>query len=192
MPVVFPTFTKAKGRRSLVAAIDAPVTGATAVADGTFTGGTLSLAALTAPGNSVNVSCYTFGNTSGALTAEPQRGEAPARACDIVGREEFGRTNFTVANLNYGYDPQGGPQVEANAAKEFLPPLSDRALVERLGKPAKVEDLAIDDIVSVYEVTVSSQNRQPTGDDDQAENAIDQAAVLASGGNVYHDVKIVA
>lgn len=180
--IIFPEFDKAQGNRSVVAALDAPVTGGS--------GGTLSLAALNATNNALNISCFIYGG--GMVTGEQARGQAPPRVCDTTQREQLGRTTYTVADLQYGYKPQEDATHESNKAKAMLVKDLDIEIVERLGKPAKLEELVVGDVVNVYPVSLGHQNRSMTGDetDEFAEYSITQAAVLRA--DPIYDVSIVA
>ena len=185
MTVIFPEFTKARGTRTVVVALDAPVAGGTPGGSG----GTLSLATLNTTGNALNVSCFLYGGATVSGTQDKQ--VAPSRICDDSDRESLGRVKYEVADLSYGYKPQADETDEANKAKVMLQKGVYIDIVERLGLPARLEDLKVGDIVSVYKDTeLGVQNRVPTGDDDAAEWSIQQTAAL--NGAVYHDVKIVA
>lgn len=176
MTIIYPQATPALGATATVVAL-------TLANDGQ-----VSLATDLTSANSLNISCFLYGNFT--ATSETPKGQAPRRQCDTSQREQFGPTTFTGPTLQYAYDPQSDGTVDENKAKAMLTEGLDVWVIERNGKPAKLEDLAATDVVNLHHLRLGKQNRTRTGDDDQAEFSITQETVYVE--DPIYDVVIAA
>lgn len=138
----------------------------------------------------VPIACAMY--DGGAVTGETNKGEAPRRVCDDRIREKSGATKYTMADIQYLYNPQGGPAHASNAVKEAMEKGAAGYIVERLGLHAKTTALAATQIVNIFPVLLGEQNRTKTGDrsDEFAEFSITQSADLT--GDPIYDVAIAA
>lgn len=179
MTILYPQATPALGATSTVVALTLASTADPPV---------VSLAGDLTTANSLNISCFLYGNFT--ATSETPKGNAPRRQCDTSQREQFGPTTFPGPQLQYTHDPQGDDTVDANKAKAMLTAGLTVWALTRDGKPAKVEDLGVGDRISLHHLRLGPQNRGRTGDDDQAEFSITQETVYVE--DPIHDVVIAA
>lgn len=174
MSIIFPEATKSLGNTTLVAVVtiadmDAP-----------------SLATEINAGTSVIGSCFLYADV--VASGETNKGTAPTRACEKTEREEFGRTKYSIQDIQYVYDPQAGATDE-NEFKDLLEPDTELYLVERMGLD-KDTALAAGQKVNVHHVRVGPQNRTKTGDGEFDEFSITQAVSYIE--DPVYDVAIVA
>lgn len=175
MTVIFPEATKSLGNTMVVAVA--------------------TIANMSAPdlsseinaGTSVIGSCFLYADM--VATGETNKGTAPTRACEKTEREEFGRTKFSISDIQYVYDPQAGATDE-NKFKDALAPDTELYLVERVGLDAQTTALAAGQKVNVHHVRVGPQNRTKTGDGEFDEFSITQAVSYIE--DPVYDVAIVA
>lgn len=159
MSIIFPEATKSLGNTTLVAVETIANMSAPA------------LATEINAASSVIGSCFLYADVVAA--GETNKGTAPTRACEKTEREEFGRTKYSIQDIQYVYDPQAGATDE-NKFKDLLEPDTELFLVERLGLD-KDTALAVGQKVNVHHVRVGPQNRTKTGDGEFDEFSITQA-----------------
>lgn len=163
MTVIYPEATPAYGNTSVTAV--------------------LTIAAPTAPDlssevnavSSVDVSCYLYGDFS--ASSNTNKGNAPQRLCTTDQLEQLGSTTYTVADLQYLYDPQEDDADEANKAKVTLAEGVELWLVERNGLSAREVDKAAGQLVNLHHVRLGKQNRTKAGDGEFTEYSITQSVI---------------
>lgn len=175
MTVIFPEATKSLGNTMVVAV--ATIANMSAP----------DLSSELSAGTSVIGSCFLYADM--VATGETNKGTAPTRACEKTEREEFGRTKFSISDIQYVYDPQAGATDE-NKFKDALAPDTELYLVERVGLDAQDVALAAGQKVNVHHVRVGPQNRTKTGDGEFDEFSITQAVSYIE--DPVYDVAIVA
>lgn len=163
MPIVFPTAVKAQGNTSVTVAQTVTIAGPKILTE---------LEAVT----SVNVSCFLY--SGGAGTSEQAKGSSPDRLCSTDSFEQFGRTTYTVSDLQYVYDPQALPAAPANAARTALVEGTDVWLVVRRGKSAQNDAYVVGDKVDLWHVRLGRQNKTSTGDGEFDEFSITQTVIV--------------
>lgn len=154
MTILFPEAVKAQGNTSV-----------TVVQTVTPTGPLLATE-INAP-TSVNVSCFLY--SGGAGTSTQSKGASPDRLCSTESFEQFGRTTYTVSDLQYVYDPQAEPEDDANAARTALTEGSDVWLVVRRGLSAQDDAYAVGQLVDLWHVRLGRQNKTTTAGDTPGE-----------------------
>lgn len=174
MSIIFPEATKSLGNTTLIAV----ETIASMAAP--------SLATEINAASSVIGSCFLYSDM--VAGGETNKGTAPTRACETSEREEFGRTKYSIQDIQYVYDPQAGATDE-NKFKDLLAPNTELYLVERMGFD-KDTALAAGQKVNVHHVRVGPQNRTKTGDGEFDEFSITQAVSYIE--DPVYDVAIVA
>jgi len=138
---------------------------------------------------SLTISCFVYGGRLDA-TSETNKGSAPPRMCDDTEREQEGRTKYSLADIQYVYDPQGTDSVDGNKAKVLMAPGAEVWLVERLGLSAKEVDWTAGQRVNLHHVRLGKQRRTQTGDDEFAEFSITQSVTYLE--DPIYDVALVA
>lgn len=176
MTVVFPVATKSLGNTSVIAVATIANTSAP------------SLATEINASTSVNGSCYLYADL--VATGETNKGTAPTRACEKTEREEFGRTKYSISDIQYVYDPQAAGTTDENKFKTALAPDTELYIVERIGLDSQTSALAAGQKVNVHHVRVGPQNRTKTGDGEFDEFSITQAISYVT--DPVYDVAIVA
>lgn len=176
MTVVFPVATKSLGNTSVVAVATIANTSAP------------SLATEINASTSVNGSCYLYADM--VATGETNKGTAPTRACEKTEREEFGRTKYSISDIQYVYDPQAADTTDENLFKAAMAPDTELYIVERVGLDSQTSALAVGQKVNVHHVRVGPQNRTKTGDGEFDEFSITQAVSYVT--DPVYDVAIVA
>jgi hypothetical protein len=137
---------------------------------------------------SVIGSCYLYADM--VATGETNKGTAPTRSCEKTEREEFGRTKYSISDIQYVYDPQAAATTDENLFKAALAPDTELYLVERVGLDSRTTALAAGQKVNVHHVRVGPQNRTKTGDGEFDEFSITQAVSYIE--DPVYDVAIVA
>jgi hypothetical protein len=174
--VIFPEATKSLGNTSVIAVAT--------IANMSAPDLSSEIAAVT----SVNGSCYLYADM--VASGETNKGTAPTRACEKTEREEFGRTKFSISDIQYVYDPQAADSTDENLFKAALAPDTELYLVERVGLDARTTAVAAGQKVNVHHVRVGPQNRTKTGDGEFDEFSITQAVSYIE--DPVYDVAIVA
>jgi hypothetical protein len=137
MPLTIPPGVDAEGRRKV---IFSPTQ-------------TLSVATLTGA-TSVEISCYLTKNTIG-VSAETERG-TDERECTVEVFETLGKTTWSVADLEYVWEPQAEPGSLTNKAYEMLAPGTTGILTFQWGLDVQ-DDLVAGSKVWQFPVTVGQQ-----------------------------------
>lgn len=163
MSILFPEATKAQGNTSVTVAQ-------------TVTTSAPKIATEVNAGTSVNVSCFLY--SGGAGTSSQSKGSAPDRLCSTDSFEQFGRTTYTVSDLQYVYDPQGDPSDPSNAARTALTEGSDVWLVVRRGLSAENDAYTVGEIVDLWHVRLGRQNKTMTGEGEFDEYSITQTVIV--------------
>lgn len=163
MTVLFPEATKAQGNTSVTVAQ-------------TVTVAAPKIATEVNAASSVNVSCFMY--SGGAGTSTQNKGSAPDRLCSTDTFEQFGRTTYTVTDLQYLYDPQGDEESDSNAARTALTEGTEVWLVVRRGKSAQNDAYTVGDIVDLWHVRLGRQNKTQTGEGEFDEYSITQSVIV--------------
>lgn len=174
MSIIFPEATKSLGNTTIIA-VETIVSMAAP-----------DLSSEINAASSVIGSCFLYADM--VAGGETNKGTAPTRACETSEREEFGRTKYSIQDIQYVYDPQAGATDE-NKFKDLLAPNTELYLVERMGLD-KDTALAAGQKVNVHHVRVGPQNRTKTGDGEFDEFSITQAVSYIE--DPVYDVAIVA
>jgi len=171
MPVIYPAGTPTLGNTKVsvataVAAIAAP-----------------KIATEVNAATSVDISCFLY-PAGWNPTATPAKGTKPARLCSTRTQEQFNRTSYGMADLQYVYDPQGLDTAPGNEAKKALVPGTTVYLIERIGLDAEDTAYAVGQKVRVHQVLLGEQI--PSGDrtDENGEFFITQPVVYVGAGPV--------
>lgn len=125
--------------------------------------------------SSVNISCYLYGQLE--ATSNQNKGTAPNRMCDTVTLEILGNTTYSLAGLEYLFDPQGDAADDPNKAKTTLAPGAEVWLVVRKGLSARNTAYAASQKVDLHHVRLGVQNDVTVGDGEFAEYAKRQEVV---------------
>jgi hypothetical protein len=151
-----------------------------------------SIADLTAPSvatdikaaTSVEASCYL--TRDGFQPGAEDQAITDERLCSKQVFEDFGTTQYTIANLVYIYDAQNTGS-DSNKLYEALPKGTTGFLVAAWGKDAE-EDWAAGDIVDIYPVKLGTQVKQPP----EANSKLKVAQKPFVTGEVAEDVALAA
>lgn len=160
MTVVFPEGTKIQGNKSIL------------VLQSVATPASVDLSSEIGDAATVNATFYLYGNFS--PTADPNRGEAPARLGDKVAREQFGRVKYAIGDLSYVYDPQAADSTTENKVKAACPEGADVYLLERIGPDAETDIYAVGQRYNLHHVLLGPQTKVDTGSDEFSEAALSQ------------------
>lgn len=174
MTIVFPDATKALGNTSTI------------ISQTIANPEEPTLAELTGAG-SVNASCYLYGDPS--FTRSAARGDKPRRSCETKSRQGFGVETVEAGDLQYVVSPQGALTDPANKVKAALPDYGEVFVTLRRGKPAKIEEIAVGDVVTIHQVETGPKNDTKTGDTDQDEYSVTQGMAVVDS---WYDVEVVA
>lgn len=139
-------------------------------------------------GTSVAAQCFLYADM--AATGETNKGTAPTRACEQSEREEFGRTKYSIADVQYVHNPQEDDAHADNAMRAAMAPGTEVYLVERQGLNSRTDPLTAGELVNVHHVRVGPQNRTKTGDGEFDEFSITQSVAYIE--DPVYDVAIVA
>lgn len=151
----------------------------------------LSVASPTAPklateinaATSVDISCYLY-PAGWNPTGTTAKGTKPTRLCSKTQLEQLNRTTWTLADLQYVYDPQADDTAPGNEAKELLVEGTTLHLVERIGLDADEDVFAVGQRTRDHFVTLGAQI--PSGDrtDENGEFYITQSVIYANSGPI--------
>lgn len=108
------------------------------------------------------------------------------RLCSKQVFEDLGQVTYTIDNITYVYDVQGG-STESNALYAAIPRGTTGYLVARWGKDVDV-DWAVGDKVDVYPVTMGTQVKLPP----EANSKLKVQQKPFVSGPVQTDVALVA
>jgi hypothetical protein len=109
-------------------------------------------------------------------TGTSAKGTRPVRLGSKSQREIFNRTTYSLATLQYVYDPQG-PTTGVNAAKTLLVAGTKIHLLERRGLDAELTAFAVGDKVRDHYVVLGAQVESGDMTDENGEFFIMQDAI---------------
>lgn len=136
---------------------------------------------------SVDVSCYLTKNTAG-VASETERG-TDERECTVEVFETFGKTTWTLNDLDYVWEPQAEPASPTNEAYEKLVPRTSGFLTFQWGLESKA-DLGAGSKVWQFPVTLGEQTPKTAEGGAGEKIKIVQAVVMA--GEVIKDAVLIA
>ena len=112
--------------------------------------------------------------------AASNKGTRPARLGSKTQRDTFNRTTYSLATLQYVYDPQGDDTVAENKAKALLLEGVTIYLVERLGLDAEDDAWAVGQKTRTHKVTLGVQSVGGDRTDENGEFVLMQDAIYAN------------
>lgn len=131
----------------------------------------------------LGITCYVY-PAGWNPTGTTAKGTKPARLCSKVTLEQLNRTTYTLADLQYVYDPQALISAIGNEAYELLVEGAEIVFLEGRGLDGEEEDWDAGDHYRAHHVRLGAQI--PSGDntDENGEFFIMQSIVYANGGPV--------
>lgn len=108
-----------------------------------------------------NLSCVLFGEQEG-ISATTEKVTLPRRLCETETFESNGPTNYSMADLQASFDPQGAASSDGKKAWEAMDDNSTGFLVRRQGVTA-TEDFTAGEFVDVVPVQLGKKVPTKTG-----------------------------
>ena len=151
----------------------------------------LSVANLAAPkiatelnaATSVDMSCYLY-PAGWNPSATTNKGTKPPRLCSKNTQEQFNRTAYALADLQYVHDPQAADAAVGNEARELLVEGTEVVLVERQGLDAQDDPYTLGEFVISHKVVLGPQVWSGDRTDENGEFFITQAVIYVNDGPV--------
>ena len=133
--------------------------------------------------STVNISCYLY-PAGWAPTATTAKGTKPLRLCSKKAIEQFNRTTYSLADLQYVHDPQGADAAAGNEARELLIEGTELYLLERQGLDAETDAGTVGEHTISHHVRLGPQIWSGDRTDENGEYFITQPVVYVGDGPV--------